>query len=137
MERRNFLSGLMAAPLALKARFLALFQKRPVQPCGAPIWRGFRLPCIYELSCNRSLWIRKGEILKLLCAGKIDEEVASRQFSELNEAISRNTDSHPIPVEAPFHCSRPLGHKGPHIQLNTPTARQREIVELLASGSKY
>jgi len=37
MKRRNFLSGLPATPLALKARFLALFQKRPVELCGAPI----------------------------------------------------------------------------------------------------
>ena len=37
MKRRNFLSGLMAAPLALKARVLALFQRRPVELCGAPV----------------------------------------------------------------------------------------------------
>ena len=120
MKRRGFLSGLLAAPLAVNARVTRFFagKRLPVELCGAPIWRGFRQPGTYELSCNRSLWIRKGEILKLLCAGKIDEEVASRQFSELNEAISRNTASHPIPVEAPFHCSRPRGHKGPHVLLN-------------------
>lgn len=34
MKRRNFLSGLLAAPLALKARLLAFFAPR----CGALLW---------------------------------------------------------------------------------------------------
>lgn len=36
MKRRNFLSSLLAAPLALKAR-LAQFFVRKREPCGAPI----------------------------------------------------------------------------------------------------
>ena len=48
MKRRNFLSGLMASPLALKARVLALFARKPVEPCDVPILRG--------LLCTRPRW---------------------------------------------------------------------------------
>jgi len=40
MKLRNFLSGVLASPLALKARFLALFRKRPVELCGALVLGG-------------------------------------------------------------------------------------------------
>ena len=47
MKRRNFLSGLMAAPLALKARLVRFFARKPTgtkdavpatELCGAPIF---------------------------------------------------------------------------------------------------
>ena len=41
MKRRNFLSGLMAAPLALKARFLGSFARKPIEQCGARLVWGF------------------------------------------------------------------------------------------------
>ena len=42
MKRRNFLSGLLAAPLALKARLARFFGRKPVEPCSVPMWDGFR-----------------------------------------------------------------------------------------------
>ena len=116
MKRRNFLSGLMAAPVALKARFLALFQKRPVELCGAPIlewstarpqsWRGIplsglkpseSLPSEYPATPTaairkqpKSLTARQQEIVQMLIAGS----------------------------SALFYCSLPRGHKGPHALLN-------------------
>lgn len=45
MKRRNFFSGLLAAPLALKARLAQFFGRKPVELCSAPIW-------------NRMVWAR-------------------------------------------------------------------------------
>ena len=55
MIRRNFLSGLLAAPLALKARFVQLFGQSPVNPCAAPRFM---------------LTDRQRQILQLLAEGK-------------------------------------------------------------------
>ena len=117
MKRRDFLSGLTAAPLAMKARLARFFARKPVQPCGAPIFGGSVFGGPYQFSRNQSLRIRQGEILKLMAAGKIDEGVASRRISKLREAMSRNAASQPIQAQ-PFRCSRARGHKGPHMLLN-------------------
>ena len=37
MKRRNLLSGLLAAPLALKARLARFFERKPVELCNGPI----------------------------------------------------------------------------------------------------
>jgi hypothetical protein len=64
MKRRNFLSGLMAAPLAVKARLARFFvPTRCVERCGAPILQGFVLNT-YQLgshqpSRNQSLTARQ------------------------------------------------------------------------------
>ena len=46
MRRRNFLAGLMAAPVAVEARFLAFFARKPVEHCDAAI---FGLPKVLDL----------------------------------------------------------------------------------------
>ena len=98
MRRRNFLSGLMAAPFALKARFLALFQKRPVELCGAAIFGTFMPKAIFgnEHTCGRpSPFMRR----------------LIRQAREANK--------NPRIDRKPVHCSLPRGHQGPHVLLNT------------------
>lgn len=120
MKRRNFLSGLMAAPVAVKARLARFFvPARCVEHCGAAIFPAPMLPSPYQRIRNQSLRTRQGVVLRLLCAGKIDEEVAHRRLLKLNEAMSRNAASEPIRGQpSRFRCSRPRGHKGPHALLN-------------------
>jgi len=95
MKRRNFLSGLLASPLALKARLLAFFDRKPFEHCSAPI-----LP----------LWLartrRQRQVVELLAEGKSMKEVAG-------VTVARRTVCNPL-----LHCSLPLGHEGPHIWLN-------------------
>ena len=102
MERRNFLSGLFASPLALKARFLALFRKRsaefcvapmrPVELCGAAIFGGFS-PGGFERYTRPSRW--------------------QEQLAYFPEPDPRFTIA-----LARAACSRPRGHEGPHMLLN-------------------
>lgn len=61
MKRRNFLSGLMAAPLALKALFLAFFAPR----CGALPWP--------------MLTPRERQMIQLLSEGKSMKEAVAPQ----------------------------------------------------------
>src|SRR5215472_11478246 len=106
MKRRNFLSGLLAAPLAVKARLARLFVRKPAEPCGAPILPGFVLNT-YQPSCILSLTARQREIVHLLAEGKSLKEIAGRSKIE----------SRPPHCE-PILCSLPRGHKGPHVLLN-------------------
>ena len=55
MKRRDFLSGLLAAPFAWKARLVQLFGQSPVNPCAAP---------------RLMLTDRQRQILQLLAEGK-------------------------------------------------------------------
>ena len=140
MKRRNFLSGVLAAPLALKARFLALFQKRPVEPCGAPLleeparrlvqpqsWRGIPLgtKTIPELAkcCPtnvyaairqqpKSLTARQRQVVQLLAEGKSMKEAAGVPEAAAAQGTPANTG----PTH--FFCSLPKGHKGPHMLVN-------------------
>ena len=97
MKRRNFLSGLMAAPLALKARLAQFFVRKPVALCGAPMFGTFMLRAILRDP-------HPGEfpdpfMLKLI-------------------RLAREANKHPRVDRKPVHCSLPLGHKGPHALLN-------------------
>src|SRR5215469_5715948 len=107
MKRRNFLSGLMTAALALKARFLAFFACKPVEQCDAPIlgWSAPRYILIQSLA-TRPLTRRQRQVVELLAAGK-----------SLKEAAGGRVDCHTARNPLLF-CSLPLGHKGPHVWLN-------------------
>jgi|SRR5215469_6173507 len=105
MKRRNFLSGLMASPLALKARFARFFvRKRPVELCGAPT--------IFST-------LRQQQLVQLLCEGKSLKETA-----DLLKEAAVVLKVAPLTVELrteashPVHCSLPRGHNGPHVLLN-------------------
>ena len=64
MKRRNFLSGLLAAPLALKARLARFFGRRPpVELCGA----GFFGPGRYE---HYMLTPRQEQLVQLLAEAR-------------------------------------------------------------------
>jgi len=122
MKRRNFLSGLMASPLALKARLARFFVqffggKRPVELCRAPVFGPLR--------SERRKFLHK-DPLSLLAAGQPSEVAfASRSYYR--------------PVRRAAQCSLPLGHTGPHMLLNTPGsfspeengAIRRKIAEVL------
>jgi hypothetical protein len=126
MKRRNFLSGLLAAALALKARILALFQKRPVELCGAPIflgaaeqpeqpqpkpaqsWRGVPL----SAARNQTLTSRQREVVQLLAEGKSMKEAPGTLGVE-PPTPARQPDRKPL-----LFCSLPRGHKGPHMLVN-------------------
>ena len=77
MERRNFLPGLLAAPLALKAGVFA--RARSVGICGAPMFRHFvpgtvepdRRPCH-----NQAIRPRRRQVVQLLAEGKSLKDVA-------------------------------------------------------------
>jgi hypothetical protein len=111
MKRRNFLSGLMAAPLALKARFLDLFARKHVGPCGALIF-GRLLPKVPEyypplpdlriLAQGKSLTEAMGPPIKI--PPHIRRAAAQRMAKLYSVAL---------------HCSLPDGHKDPHMLLNT------------------
>ena len=117
MKRRNFLSGLLAAPLALKARLARFFVRKPGELCGAALIHVL-VPSPYQFSRNQSLRNRQSEILQLMAQGKIDEGVASRQISKLNEEMSRAAARHRVRKPLGCYCSLPRGHKGPHVLLN-------------------
>ena len=107
MKRRNFLSGLLAAPLALKARFLALFACSPVAQCDAPIMAQSAPRYILMQSlATGSLTRRQREVVELLAEGK-----------SLKEAGGRTVDCHTARNPL-LYCSLPSGHKGPHVWLN-------------------
>ena len=113
MKRRNFLSGLLASPLALKARFLALFQKRPVELCGTPIleWSAAQ-PVQATRTPSLALTPHRREVVHLLAGGKSMKEVVG----VLNLA-PRTAACHPARKHI-FYCSLPRGHKGPHMLVN-------------------
>ena len=105
MKRRNFPSGLMAAPLALKARIAQFFVRKPVEPCGAPIFG--------ELSAARPQ-----QVVQLLAEGKSLKEVALLLGVAPRPVAPLTVAFHPVHC-APAHCSLPCGHKGPHVLLTT------------------
>ena len=55
MKRRKFLSALLAAPMALEARLLAFFARKPVAHCDAPIlaWSAPRYILMQSLATFR------------------------------------------------------------------------------------
>ena|SRR5215472_333424 len=101
MKRRNFLSGLLASPVALKTRFLA--RKRCAEICGAPI---LGLVHRYQPARYQILTARQREVVELLAGGKSMKEAAD----VLKVA--------PLTVTLQAHCSLPRGHRGPHVLLN-------------------
>jgi hypothetical protein len=105
MKRRNFLSGLLAAPLALKARIAQFFVRKPVEPCGAPILGGPVQPASHQ-------WHQR-EIIQLLAQGFSMKDVAR----VLNLA-PHTWAFHPA-REPLLFCSLAPSHKGPHMLLNT------------------
>ena len=99
MRRRNFLSALLAAPLALKVRYARFYvRKRPVELCGAAVFGALALaPCRralndYQTARNRSLTPRQREVIE--------------------------ANSFALAHCQPVHCSLPRGHKGLHMLLN-------------------
>ena len=113
MKRRGFLSGLLAAPLALKARFLAFFARKPVELCGAAIFDGLlpRISDHYRRTTPKNC-------LELLAQGKSMEEAAGPLIKiapRAQQALARRMESF-YPVA---RCPRPRGHKGPHALLFT------------------
>jgi len=108
MKRRGFISGLLAAPLALKARLAKFFVRTPcVERCGAPILGGPVQPARYW-----SPTARRREIVQLLAEGKSMKEVAG-VLKLAPRSVDCHTASNPL-----LFCSLPLGHKGPHVLLN-------------------
>ena len=101
MKRRNFLSGLLAAPLAVKAQLARFFvPTRCVERCGAEL-RG--APITFSTA-------RQQQVFQLLAKGK------SREAFDILKAA---------PPTRPFtgpRCNRPLGHKGAHMLLNMNTS---------------
>ena len=98
MKRRNFLSGLLAGPLALKARLARFFGRKPVELCNAPIG-------------NRVMWNRADP--------ESPEGQHSLYMSEALEALPDAFRSQGINLDgysAP--CCLRRGHKGPHVLLN-------------------
>jgi len=63
-ETPHFLSGLLAAPLALKARLARFFLRKPGELCGAALIHVL-VPSPYQFSRNQSLRNRQSEILQL------------------------------------------------------------------------
>ena len=120
MKRRGFISGLLAAPLAVKARLARLFVlKRPVALCGAPILGSFVHDCQSQsqlartmLTHNQSLTARQREVVQLLAEGRSLREAAGLKLAP--RTVDCRTVREPL-----LFCSRPLGHKGPHMLLNT------------------
>jgi len=112
MKRRNFLSGLMAAPLAVKARVARFFVRTPVEPCSATI---VEVPV--DPPRPRALIAYEQRVIQLMNQGKIDDEEARRRVLKLRKAVYRTADRH-ITRRPLFRCSLPRGHKGPHMLVN-------------------
>src|SRR5215469_6193741 len=102
MKRSGFISGLLAGPLALKARLLASLRNRPVELCAAPIFD----------SRVTSLTPRQRELIQRLSEGKAAQVIEAAEAAGARDVTGRAT-SHP----AYPSCNRPRGHKGPHILL--------------------
>jgi hypothetical protein len=66
MKRRNFLSGLMAAPLTLKARLAQLFVRKPIESCGIAIFGVPKVPEYCQRASNLQL-LAQGKSLKEAC----------------------------------------------------------------------
>jgi len=113
MKRRNFLSGLMAAPLAVKARLARFFARKhpPVEPCGAPILGGFALgDFVIGDSDYRALERGLGaDVDAALRAGDLAKVAAT--FASFKSDFQPDR-SHLA------HCSLLRGHKGQHMLLN-------------------
>ena len=131
MKRRGFISGLMAAPLAVKARIARFFVRKPAgtksavpttELCGAPILGGFVHDCQSQsqlartmLTHKQSLTARQREVIQMLAEGKSLRQAAGAAGFKL---APRTVDCHTV-REPLLLCSLPLGHKGPHMLLNT------------------
>ena len=107
MKRRNFLSGLLAAPLAVKARVAQFFVRKPVESCGIAIFGGpHKVPEYYPSVPDLRL-LAQGKSLKEATGPRIKIPPRARQ-----ELARRMT------ICPPIRCSLPRGHKGPHTLLN-------------------
>lgn len=111
MKRRNFLSGFLAAPLALKARLARLFARKPVEPCGAPIFGGRVLGDLQRRESEEEKRITMN-MFSLLAAGQ--DEALEDGFASLSRL---KLDWQPARTPTAY-CSLPRGHKGPHVLLN-------------------
>jgi|SRR5215472_3226239 len=119
MKQRNFLSGLMAAPLALKARILALFARKqlPVELCGAPIVNVQR-----GKTGIRSPW---GQAFVDHWAATTPNPFTSPP-GQFTQRVTHGRETYITSLDQPFNdpttsrlllppsCSRPRGHKGRH-----------------------
>ena len=89
MKRRNFLSGLLAAPLALKTRLARFVERKPVQVCNAPIGR---------VELRRQPVPSSGvDVLALMRGQSIPTRLV------------------PVFMGLAALCTLPRGHKGPHV----------------------
>lgn len=119
MKRRNFLSGLMAAPLALKARIVQLFARKPVEPCGALILGGPEKPqpkparSWRSAARNQPGTPRQREVIELLAEGMSMREAAKAMGLNPVPRPDCHRDRRPL-----LFCSLPRGHKGPHMLVN-------------------
>ena len=92
MKRRNFLSGLLAAPLALKARLARFFERKPVALCNAPLGR--------VVMCEQPDTARAPAVWDLMRGQSIPTRLV------------------PVFSGLAVRCSLPRGHKCPHTWLN-------------------
>ena len=110
MKRRNFLSGLMAAPLALKARLAQFFVRKPVEGCGFALFGGPKVPEYYQPLPGVQVLAQR------LSQGKSMEEAISRPIKiplHIRQKLERR-----LGANRPYaRCSLPRGHKGPHAVL--------------------
>jgi hypothetical protein len=110
MKRRNFLSGLFAAPLALKARFAQFFVRKPVESCGIAIFSGLgpKVPGYYQPFPN----------LQLLAQGKSLKEASGPPIKIPPPRARQLLERRMGTVYPTARCSLPRGHNGPHGLLN-------------------
>jgi len=106
MRRRNFLAGLMAAPVAVEARFLAFFARKPVEHCDAAIFGLPKVPEYYQPLPSLHL-LAQGKSLKEATGPPI--KIPPHRRQELARRMANHIS----------RCSLPRGHEGPHILLNT------------------
>ena len=146
MKRRNFLSGLLAAPLALKARLARFFGRpdlsgsagiprndpKPVELCNAPI--GKSVARVQPEAAQRQALLERAKCLlgpalsmqpdvRPACQALVERWVSvstpfrSQRTYHHGELFLTGLDQ-PISNPPSFHCSLPRGHEGPHALLN-------------------
>lgn len=123
MKRRNFLSGLLAAPLAFKARLARFFGRKPVELCNAPIGKPEldTQPDVEGLARLAAVLVGNSSMSP---QALVDKWVASAstpfrsERTELHGTLFVSGLDQPITDPPSAHCSLPRGHKGPHVLLN-------------------
>ena len=106
MKRRGFISGLLAAPLAFKARIAQFFVRKLVESCGFAIFGVPKIPESYQPLPNLPL-LAQGKSLKEVTGPRVKIPPHIRQ--KLARRIGTNYST--------ARCSLPRGHKGPHAVL--------------------